>query len=113
MNLKKAVELADGWEWEKSVHGNEMLTVAGGIDLEEHELVEYLWQIPRPFLDALAAQLVRQVDAIDGMVFSVNPYCVHVFKSDGSGKMIAMDSKHKDDRTENTINAIVESGVLE
>ena len=68
-------------------------------------------------IDALAAQLVRQVDAIqydDGF----DPYSVLIFKLVSEVREIIDQCDHVvaksegDDRTMNTIKAIVDSGVL-
>ena len=77
--IRKAVELADGFWWkEDCVHV---------LDTPMHYRADAL---PQTILDALAAQLTRQVDELDD-------YWVCA----------------EDDRTMNTIKAIVDSKVLE
>jgi hypothetical protein len=84
--IRKAVSLADGWRE----------TVLPFIDQRK--------------LDALAAQLVRQVDATDDYYVIVK----HDFAAvRGRGPCVKHVEDDDADRTLNTINAIVESGVLE
>jgi hypothetical protein len=99
MNIRAAVELADGWSLSK----NDILQTG------QHGYFGKIDDIE--IRDALAAQLTRQVDALDGydyhvvvmrlateiQGFNVKPY---ISRSEGP------------DRTENTINAILDSGVL-
>ncbi|MCK5641588.1 MAG: hypothetical protein KAJ19_12370 [Gammaproteobacteria bacterium] len=105
--IKAAVELADGFEW----HDGE----PGGIywpkvPLEANESGLYIWSSLeyQPVLDALAAQLVRQVDAIRGSGVIVGPYKSGIYFEGGT--------KHEfdsgEDRTMNTIKAIVDSKIL-
>ena len=88
--IRKAVELADGFRW---------------LHRDQVEIPDLNNAVLRPFeqqwfLDALAAQLVRQVDAVlpqqDWLTLS-RPF----YKTNGP------------DRTMNTIKAIVDSGVLD
>ena len=96
--IKRAVELADDFSWPTRT-----MRAYG----------ETPWEEPletpcQRFLDALAAQLVRQVDAL-GPDYSVrtHPTETYVYEESGYKKCVG------DDRTENTITAIVESKVLE
>jgi len=96
--IKKAVGLADGFEiLNDKIVGELLETTEGFFSLDG--------QIPK---DILAAQLVRQVDALDG-----NHY---IYPFDGVSDMVSPDGNtkaHGPDRTMNTIRAIVDSGVLE
>ena len=95
--IRKAVELADGW----SISQKDILTTAHHGYFGNIEDIE--------ILDALAAQLVRQVDALDdpwvteyprkSIIYS-DSLCQHIAEVKGP------------DRTMNTIKAIVDSGVL-
>ena len=113
--IKAAVELADGFEYK----GNET-TMAGSVRPFVETPIGFLsvsWDafIKTPaYLDALAAQLVRQVDELPAQYY----YHVEalrdettVYESHGScdsNKGMAFGP----DRTMNTIKAIVDSGVL-
>ncbi len=104
-NIRKAVELADGWELS---HDN--FYVANDVCGASIE------RINQPALDALAAQLVRQVDALPVGKFPDDaPTTVYILNGNTDvwhkRKMIAQHEGS--DRTMNTINAIVDSGVLE
>ena len=86
--IKQAVELAEGWflgEFSDEV-------VHFPQSFGNHGYIDQQW-----VLDALAAQLVRQVDALRPEIYE------HLFPRGHLGP----------DRTENTIRAIVESGVLD
>jgi hypothetical protein len=70
---------------------------------------EILPGLSQPMLDALAAQLVRQVD--DTVGYYVDTYIgASVISSSHTGESIARIMS--DDRTMNTIKAIVDSEVL-
>ena len=90
--IKKAVELADGWTWMGP------------------EGTDRLQPMSQPFLDALAAQLVRQVDVLDGFVVITRSNRTRIWSVKISGIWKEVEG---DDRTMNTINAIVNSKVLE
>ncbi len=115
--IRKAVELADGWEVngadEKWANGP--FTFDFQIDPADRPHVG----VEQWHLDALAAQLMRQVDVLDGYFVTVGnemeasrvviygpkfrAWCGHVI--DGG-------DVNGPDRTMNTIKAIVDSGVL-
>ena len=116
--IKRAVELAEGWvithfyvgeDWEDWVEFYDY-SYSGG-----HPYITFQLQSPiQHDLDALAAQLVRQVDSLR------NPRCM-VIQFPESVE-VALDQSRQgehisksigDDRTMNTIKAIVDSGVLE
>ncbi len=97
--IRKAVELADGWAVNKT---GQTITSGGGYfgKVEDQEIQ-----------DALAAQLVRQIDALDTKFVLM----------DGHGLIIIQDVNtigdavcrvEGPDRTMNTLKAIVDSGVL-
>jgi len=102
--IRKAVELADGWEVEKYHPFGEKCQVfnyPGG--------VLRVWEIdwPKWAKDAIAAQLVRQVDAT-GHNLSVDKHIVII------NLMRQRKATEKGpDRTMNTIKAVVDSKVLE
>lgn len=99
--IRKAVELADGW----IAYDNSFL---GGCYFAPHSYD----RVPQPVLDALAAQLVRQVDALpfeqEGKTyFEVNNIRAHLCTD------ITETEAEGSDRTMNTIKSIVDSKVLE
>jgi hypothetical protein len=100
--IRKAVELADGFEYRKSHEG----------DYINLPYIGFVKAGSNVALDALAAQLVRQVDALDGCEVICDPYCIKVFVAYKKGAKIAKGTAHEFDRAMNTIKAIVDSGVL-
>lgn len=99
--IRKAVELANGWDF----------SVAGFVRCPIEDTDQWAFHaLPQMWRDALAAQLVRQVDA--------------VFQSgEVAGTLVIRESltyiqgeRHTEftgeGRTMNTIKAIVDSGVL-
>ena len=98
--IKKAVELADGWEY-GSIY--EPPFAAFDIPIDEWEQ----WK-----LDALAAQLVRQVDATDRYSFFSHRDCATVTEYVDGYPNEKGGAIKRDDRTMNTIKAIVDSEVL-
>lgn len=102
--IRKAVELAEGWHFKFTEYGEAFGSgdsMAGIWSLLE---VAHPYQ---PVLDALAAQLVRQVDSVGGLVWFRDRREVFVFKHDEQARNV------DDDRTMSTIKAIVDSGVLQ
>ncbi len=96
--IRKAVELADGFVPEAlQVSGTENLQVG----FEEQF-----------FLDALAAQLVRQVDALPEHGVHIYPWDTQVQWRDNCC-VAAHGDICANDRTMNTIKAIVDSKVLD
>ncbi len=108
--IRKAVELADGW-----TSGTVGITLpSDGIRLYDHPITGPM-SLEQFWLDALAAQLVRQVDAL-------NPD--YLFTCDEDHDAYVYDVTHDKadldhitegtggDRTMNTIKAIVDSKVL-
>ena len=101
--IRKAVELADGW---RNIRGTDVHYVQSPFTG-----LCGLGRLSQGEKDALAAQLVRQVDALK----------IQLFESGGVGQALVWKSNHLIDKTEvrgpdrtlNTIKAIVESGVLE
>ncbi len=94
--IRKAVELADGWKAYKNYVST--LGFTGSYEL----LIGSQYA-----LDALAAQLVRQVDALD--VTDLEIYSNTTYIGTDHDDNICRSG---DGRSENTINAIVDSGVL-
>ena len=114
--IRKAVSLADGWD----ITENSAITIPNGGDnwFVDWPMV-YLNDWPdyglQFVVDALAAQLVRQVDAIEApkhpdrpSAFYSTPHECQVWMR---GKVASV--KTADDRTMNTIKAIIDSKVLE
>ena len=101
--IRKAVELADDWE----IHGlNGFSTPDSGHDAALDSIDE-MSQFEK---DALAAQLVRQVDALGGKFMLItSPNEVHI----GDEVLAAIANEQGPDRTMNTIKAIIDSGVLD
>ncbi len=97
--IRKAVELADGFEYRL-----EHYWACGGQSFALDEQ-------PSWFLDALAAQLVRQVDAIENLQVESQKDSVAVSTAD-EGVVTCRKNFYDKDRTMNTIKAIVDSGVL-
>lgn len=96
--IREAVMLADGWgEPDK-----------GGVHVlcDDSELV-CQWPLCQHDLDALAAQLVRQMDAL-GFPVLIDPDRTEIEVDIGLPEWCAGGP----DRTMNTIRAIVDSGVL-
>ena len=108
--IKAAVELADGWRISKG--GDVHAPIDGWPE-------GFLLPEVGPFAkDALAAQLVRQVDALDGYFVGVgcefdeaNRAAVYGPKFKACHGYLISDESGPD-RTMNTIKAIVDSGVL-
>lgn len=94
--IQSAVELADGFEWdiERDVL---VSTQYGQLNMVHDEPM---------MLDHLAAQLVRQVDALGKKRNGMCDVLIWQMKHEGE----CMD--WPPDRTMNTLRAIVESGVL-
>jgi len=109
--IRKAVELADGWDYSIEDEGTEYefiyLEMADGTYWAIDEEHIDLRSLPRIFKDALAAQLVRQVDALDDLI----PLAIHSYES-----MITKPDSYTlvcdEGRTMNTIRVIVDSEVL-
>ncbi len=114
--IRKAVELADGWETTRN----------DGFILPSWSANSWAYpHVPQHILDALAAQLVRQVDATTGFYLSIATKqkrrflfwelekTTYVFQEEGQLEKVVSWSASGPDRTMNTIKAIVDSGVLE
>ncbi len=99
--IRKAVELADGWEV-----GTKGVTLPNGRSRLFDDPLLGAMSLEQYWLDALAAQLVRQVDAA-GWCFVITQEI---------SEILAGEKTHfheGPDRTLNTIKAIVDSGVLD
>jgi len=109
--IRKAVELADGWSidnYENDDADYDYLHNAGGMEWHLNQDPMWVHDIPEMFIDALAAQLVRQVDALDepmGITVQVN----YTTFMDGQNTKVVGGG----DRTMNTLKAIVDVGVLQ
>lgn len=98
--IKVAVELADGWALQRNERGVQYV-------LGPHFSMIMHFNHPIDWvLDALAAQLVRQVDNQIGSWIEVSPTLTRAYGNHGDHKTEGPD------RTMNTIKAIVDSRVL-
>ena len=96
--IRKAVELADGFE-----------VVADNLAISGLRLLPCDPDNPHQvFLDALAAQLVRQVDALDEPMAVIIERNYTTLMDGGNTQVVGNEG-----RTMNTIKAIVDSKVLE
>jgi len=99
IRIKKAVGLADGWKIDPNGIWPPFPFPAYA-DIKDTQPI---------ILDALAAQLVRQVDSLD-------KYVVHAFSTRTavrtSGPLMDIADAKGPDRTMNTIKAIIDSKVL-
>jgi hypothetical protein len=107
--IKAGVELADGWglddDPDDGLYMYLQVIAASG---NKYNVFGCPVSDPyQPSLDALAAQLVRQVDALDRGYVQTFPQRVVVGQPPASAH-----ERFGDDRTMNTIKAIVDSGVL-
>lgn len=101
--LRKAVELA-GW-LEEDDEGEYLQVPGWPISVYINKLNESAYQYLK---DALAAQICRQVDALDGPLL-----CVENDKASVQGIGFEYRIFRGPDRTMNTLRAIMESKVLE
>ena len=100
--IQEAAIIADGWDWTTDEDGNWL----GGPDMGWQESI-----ISQGALDALAAQLVRQVDAkYPGDFENDCNGTAWLELHSGDGGLIDTTGP---DRTMNTLRAIIDSGVLE
>lgn len=90
--LRRAVELADGWD----VSSGGVVTVI--VPEQDDSSGWWLDELPQYAKDALAAQLVRRVDAMD---IEIRPIIGH------ASTIVETITYKSPDRTENTINACV------
>jgi hypothetical protein len=112
--IRKALELVG---WLKSDDEGEYLRIPGQ-SLSAY-FDETFAACDQYLLDALAAQLVRQVDELEdydiNLDFDGRTVCIVQYVPEGIGgkKLISFDAPDGPDRTMNTIRAIVDSGVLD
>jgi len=105
--IRTAVELADGWE----IIGNDVVFSDGWL---AHEPRFLNYSLPEWAKDALAAQLVKQVDALDDFwVDSDNYGTAKVWIGDLDGPKSRIAKSNDDNRSMNTIKVIVDSKVIE
>jgi hypothetical protein len=112
--IKQAVELAEGFEID--THADERpddpelyCTCGKG----NYIICVEADNVPPLFLDALALQLVRQVDALPSMTFEIFQTWSRLTLLDAQAMPKEEFYGRDKGRTMNTIKAIVESGVLE
>lgn len=120
--LRAGVEQADGWSCTEYAGTKQAyLDSAGGSLWRAHDDEEWpLSDLPQIMLDALAAQLVRQVDKVldDWRLLELFPghTAVRVVEKElGENNYRGRDlgACYGDDRAMNTVKAIVDSKVLE
>jgi len=116
--IRKAVDLVDNFDWsDRGYNGiwielpdgsEELFQTHQGIVVVSHPYLQQYW------LDALAAQLVRQVDALDTPdTVEITHDSVWVgYRSKNNESWKRTRRTKSRDRTMNTIKAIVDSGVL-
>ena len=109
--IQKAVELADGFEACIDPNDELWIGINGGKPTSVYQSTWYVEDAPQWVLDALAAQLVRQVDALDTHGFLSDESLASGVYHCGSGSNCTIADSP--DRTLNTIKAIVDSGVLD
>ena len=101
--IRKGIEFARGWDLTEN-----QLTLPSGHYFAVNCSADFRdWM-----LDALAAQLVRQVDATRTFYVEQLPWDTCVNKENGEA-LSAYGDPENSERTMNTIKAIVDSGVLE
>ena len=102
--IRKAVELADGFEaMDECI---DILEVDGTLWASAE------WEgTEQCVLDALAAQLVRQVDALERWIVDAEHDYTDILDDFNRGRLKAQALGN--DRTMNTLKCIVDSGVLE
>ena len=111
--IKAGVELADGWSYmsDRSKPGSFWIKADGP---PKHPGCHIDNAFP-VYIDALAAQLVRQVDAMSGVTIDMRDAVVSIEIFEGGYwiEQCGVDGLwYEIDRTMNTIKAIVDSGVL-
>ncbi len=121
--IRKAVELADGWEIDNQEDGDaeyDYLSQAGNMEWHFNEDPMWVNDIPEIFIDALAAQLVRQVDSVAGydlVSYTERAEIESDLQRSPDGKTICRSwrvvaQSINQGRTMNTLKAIIDSGVL-
>ena len=106
--IRKAVELLPGWR----IYDGKYASLSR--DMAETQEGYRFYLTDQIFKDYAAAELKRQVHALDEYRYSVTSFCDHTSVekwSFGHGKTIGF--AEGEDVTENDIRAIVESGVLQ
>ncbi len=103
--IRKAVELADGWA---DNNWREIQGIPDGAGFVA-PITEGYFPNNETFLDALAAQLVRQVDALNRYDVRISKRCTLMYDDPA---MAAQWGSSDDNRTMNTIKVIVDSEVL-
>jgi len=97
--IRKAVEYANGWVWDVDEDGEETVLPAESSIYFLHD------DLPQFIKDALAAQLVRQIDAMNYEIISSEGHCA-VYDQEHQVNTLEVNSSY--DRTDNTLNACVE-----
>jgi len=113
--IKNAVLLADGWDIDNCESGDpdyDYISFAGGGEWHYNEDPMWIADIPEIFLDALAAQLTRQVDAVILFDIRVREDGVEMWQLLEASSQWEMTKTQSPDRTMNTIKAIIDSKVL-
>ena len=97
--IREGIELADGWS-----------RGAGNLVWNGQHPFELNGPMREMVLDSVAAQLARQVDAVDRYILDDDRGYTDVLDDYCRGSLIAQATGPS--RTENTIKAIIDSGVL-
>ena len=103
--IRKAVELADGFQLSKLTNDGTYFSLPHGGFLPP------IIDCPQQYLDALAAQLVRQVDDNGGYAVVIKRASTIIHGA--NDPPIFKHCSYGSDRTRNTIKAIVDSKILE
>lgn len=109
--VHQAIELADGWSFEQSTRGSRVWVES--IDYAYYVEKASLDVLPHVLMDALAAQLVRQLDETIFRFESVEDGRAWVWPPSDATQGSSYDCGAYADRTINTLVAIIDSGVLE
>ncbi len=105
--IRKAVELADGFSFTRPGRGQQKQSLH--VDYVGLYLSD---EISDPILDALAAQLVRQVDVLAEFFVDSDRYGTAKVWRGRYENMSRVAKSNGENRTMNTIKVIVDSGVL-
>ena len=105
--IRAGIELADGWEYDDDIHNKVWVR-------PDHYAYANNDDSQQIYLDALAAQLIRQVDALPDYFVSTTEGVAMVHKqlNDNTDRSEGYYEMDGDDRIMVTIKAIVDSKVL-
>ena len=101
--IRAGIELADGWEYDDDIHNKVWVR-------PDHYVYANNDDSQQIYLDALAAQLVRQVDALDNI--DIDCHKERTYLREWSGLHRDEVEAIGSDRTMNAIKVVVDSEVL-